>query len=315
MLTQKKIFSLVLLILVVVQVEAQQLPQYSNYMINNYAMNPAVGGSNSYFEGISTNRYQWVGLTDAPRTYILTAQGPTRSLNMGLGGQVYTDIVGPTRRTGFSLSYAYHMKMTDKVKLSLGLSAGMVQFMVDGSKVALRDPADLVIVNGIQSVISPDFGAGMYLYPTNKKWYLGASVPQILQSNINFVEVSTAKLSKMTRHYYITGGYKFNMNADLVLEPSACFKYANPAPLQFDLGVRAIYRDKMWIGSAYRYLDAVAMMVGYKLQENMTFVYSYDFTTSNVKKYSSGTHELMIGIKFHKVQPKPITVTPIVTPQ
>lgn len=313
MLAQKKIFSLVLLILVVVQVEAQQLPQYSNYMINNYAMNPAVAGSNPYFEGVSTNRYQWVGLTDAPRTYILTAHGPSKSLNMGLGGQVYTDIVGPTRRTGFSLSYAYHMKMTEKVKLSLGLSAGMVQFMVDGSKVALRDPGDLVITNGIQSVISPDFGAGIYAYSTDKKWYIGASVPQILQSNINFVEVSTATLSKMTRHYYITGGYKFNLNTDFVLEPSACIKYASPAPLQFDLGLRAIYHDKMWIGSAFRYLDAVAMMVGYKLQENMTFVYSYDFTTSNVRKYSSGTHELMIAIRFHKVAPKPVTVVPVVT--
>lgn len=316
LLAQKKIFSLVLLLLVVVRVQAQQLPQYSNYMINNYAMNPAVGGSNPYFEGISTNRYQWVGLTDAPRTYILTAQGPTRSLNVGLGGQVYTDIVGPTRRTGFSLSYAYHLKMSTKVKLSLGLSAGMVQFMVDGSKVALRDPADMVIVNGIQSVISPDFGAGLYMYSTDKKWYIGASVPQILQSNINFVEVSTATLSKMTRHYYITGGYKFNMNTDFVLEPSTCIKYATPAPVQFDLGLRVIYRDKMWIGSAFRYLDAVSAMVGYKLQENITFVYSYDFTTSNVRKYSTGTHELMIGIKFHKVEPKPITVSPpVVTPQ
>lgn len=315
MLTRKKIFSLVLLILVVVQVQAQQLPQYSNYMLNNYAMNPAVGGSNSYFEGISTNRYQWVGLTDAPRTYILTAHGPTKSLNTGLGGQVYTDIVGPTRRTGFSLSYAYHMKMSAKVKLSLGLSAGMVQFMVDGSKVALRDPGDLVIVNGIQSVISPDFGAGIYLYPIDKKWYFGASVPQILQSNINFVEVTTAKLSKMTRHYYITGGYKFNMNTDLVFEPSACIKYSSPTPVQFDLGARIIYRDKMWIGSAFRYLDAVSAMVGYKLQENIFFAYSYDFTTTNIKKYSTGTHELMIGIKFHKVQPKPVTVAPVVTPQ
>jgi type IX secretion system PorP/SprF family membrane protein len=278
MLSRKSILSIVLLIVVAVQVNAQQLPQYSNYMINNFAMNPAVAGSNSYFEGISTNRYQWVGLTDAPRTYILTAQGPTKSLNMGLGGQLYTDIVGPTRRIGMSFSYAYHMKVADKVKVSLGLSAGVVQFAVDGSKIALRDPADLVITNGLQSVISPDFGAGIYAYSTDKKWYVGASVPQILQSRINFVDVSTTSLSKMTRHYYVTGGYKFKLNADFVLEPSACIKYAKPAPVQFDLGVRAIYHDKIWIGSVFRYLDAVSAMVGYKLQENYVclFIRFYD---------------------------------------
>ena len=309
MLLRKSILSIVLLIFVAVQVSAQQLPQYSNYMINSYAMNPAVAGSNPYFEGISTNRYQWVGVTDAPRTYILTAQGPTKSLNVGLGGSIYTDIVGPTRRTGFTLSYAYHIRVAEKVKLSMGLSAGLVQFMVDGSKIALRDPADLVITNGLQSVISPDFGAGAYLYSTDKKWYVGASVPQILQSKINFTDITTSKLSRMTRHYYVIAGYKIKVNENFVLEPSACLKYAKPVPLQFDLGLRLIYNNKIWIGSAFRYLDAVSAMVGYNLSQNMTFVYAYDFTTSNIRKYSSGTHELMIGIKFHKVEPKPIPVT------
>ena len=132
-----------------------------------------------------------------------------------------------------------------------------------------------------------------------------------MQSNINFVEVSAATLSKMTRHYYITGGYKYKLNTDFVIEPSACIKYAKPAPLQFDLGVRAIYHDKIWLGGVYRYLDAVSALVGYKLQENITFVYSYDFTTSNIRRYSSGTHELMIAIKFHKVEVKaPDMVTP-----
>jgi type IX secretion system PorP/SprF family membrane protein len=304
MLTRKFILSLVLVVIVAFNINAQQLPQYSNYMINNYAMNPAVAGSNPYFEGISTNRYQWVGLTDAPRTYILTAQGPTKSLNVGLGGSLYTDIVGPTRRIGASFSYAYHLKLNDKVKLSMGLSAGVVQFMVDGSKIALRDPGDMVLSNGLQSVIAPDFGAGLYAYSVDKKWYVGASVPQVLQSKINFVEISTATLSKMTRHYYITAGYKYKLNKDFVLEPSTCIKYAQPASLQFDLGLRAIYHDKIWLGAVYRYMDAAAAIVGYKLQENLSLAYSYDFTTSNIRRYSSGTHEIMIAIRFHKVQPK-----------
>ncbi len=281
---------------------AQQLPHYSNYMLNNYAMNPAVGGTNPYFEGVSNNRYQWIGITDAPRTYILTVNGPTKSLNVGLGGLLFTDIVGPTRRTGFYLSYAYHLKLTEKIKLSMGLSAGALQFMVDASKINLRDPSDNVISNGIQSKITPDFGAGLYAYSIDKKWYAGISVPQILQNRIRFDEVYSSALSKLATHFYATGGYTYHLNEKIKLEPSIMLKYVKPAPLQFDIGLRAVYRDKFWIGGAFRYLDAISAMVGYTLQQNLTFAYSYDFTTSNIRKYSTGTHEFVVGIKFHKIE-------------
>lgn len=281
---------------------AQQLPHYSNYMLNNFVMNPAVAGSNPYFEGLSNNRYQWIGITDAPRTYILSVNGPTKSLNVGLGGILFTDIVGPTRRTGFYLSYAYHIKVAEKVKVSFGLSGGVLQFMVDASKITLRNPIDQVISTGLQSVIAPDFGVGVYAYSTDKKWYAGASMPQILQNRINFYETASSSLSKLATHFYVTGGYKYQLNENFTLEPSALIKFVKPAPVQFDLGVRAVYREKMWLGAAYRNLDAISVMVGYTMQENLTFAYAYDFTTSNIRKYSTGTHEFMIGIKFHKVE-------------
>ena len=279
---------------------SQQLPQYSNYMINDYVLNPAIGGSNSYFEGKSNNRYQWIGITDAPRTYVLSVDGPTKSLNMGLGGILFTDIVGPTRRTGFYLSYAYHLKVSPKVRVSFGLSAGILQFMVDASKIQLHDQGDMVISNGVQSVLMPDFGAGVYAYSTDKKWYAGASVPQIFQEQIKFFNAQTSSLSKLATHMYVTGGYKFTLNDEFKLEPSTCIKFVNPAPVQFDLGLRAIYKDMIWLGGSYRYTDAVSAMIGYTLMQNITFAYSYDFTTTDIRKYSSGTHEIMIGIKFNK---------------
>lgn len=293
---------------------AQQLPHYSNYMLNNYAMNPAVGGTNPYFEGVSNNRYQWIGITDAPRTYILTLNGPTKSLNVGLGGLLFTDIVGPTRRTGFYLSYAYHLKVTENIKLSMGISAGALQFMVDASKITLRDQSDQVISTGIQSLITPDFGAGLYAYSADKKWYAGASVPQILQNRIRFYEIQSTSLSKLATHFYITGGYRYNLNENIRLEPSVMVKFVKPAPVQFDLGLRAVYREKFWIGSAYRYLDAVSAMLGYTMQQNLTFAYSYDFTTTNIRKYSTGTHELVIGVKFHKVERREVPEAKIITP-
>lgn len=300
----RKIAAILILILSVVQLHAQQLPHYSNYMLNDYPMNPAVGGSRPYFEGMSNNRYQWIGITDAPRTYMLSVNGPMKNLKMGLGGLLFTDIVGPTRRTGFYLSYAYHLKVAEKVRLSMGLSAGLLQFMVDGSKITLHDPQDKVISSGVETAYIPDFGAGLYVYSTDHKWYVGASVPQITQNRIKFYDYTETGLSRLATHYYVTAGYKFSVSDDFKIEPSTCLKFVTPAPFQFDLGLRAIYKDKIWIGGAFRYLDAISAMVGFTMQENITLAYSYDFTTTEIKKYSTGTHELMIGIKFHKTPEK-----------
>ncbi|HEX8517474.1 MAG TPA: type IX secretion system membrane protein PorP/SprF [Bacteroidia bacterium] len=296
----KKLIPIFILIAITAGLRAQQLPHYSNYMLNDYPMNPAVGGSNPYFEGLSNNRYQWIGITDAPRTYMLSVNGPTKNLKMGVGGLLFTDIVGPTRRTGFYLSYAYHLKVAEKVKVSLGLSAGLLQFMVDGSKITLHDPHDNVISGGVQQTLIPDFGAGIYAYSTDKKWYVGASAPQLMQNKVKFYDYSFTGLSRLATHYYITAGYKFNLSSNFKIEPSTCVKFVQPAPVQFDLGLRAIYKDKIWIGGAYRHLDAVSAMVGFIMQENLTLAYSYDFTMTNIGKYSTGTHELMIGIKFHR---------------
>jgi type IX secretion system PorP/SprF family membrane protein len=278
---------------------AQQLPHYSQYMLNDYVMNPAIAGKNPYFEGKSDNRYQWIGITDAPRTYVLSVNGPHKNGKVGMGGYLFTDIVGPTRRTGISMSYAYHMKLNDNgTKLSLGLSAGLLQFAVDGSKITLRDQADLVISNGYQSVIVPDLGFGAYFY--SDKYYIGASVPQIYRAKLRFFDYTTSDLSRLETHFYFSGGYRFDIGDDFAIEPSTLVKIVKPVPVQFDLGTRFIYKKKMWIGGAYRNLDAVSAMVGYLYDEYLTFGYSYDFTTTNIKNYSTGTHEVLIGVRFKK---------------
>src|SRR5688500_2133531 len=111
---------------------AQQLPQYSQYMLNEMAINPAVAGRDDFAEVRSNSRQQWIGITDAPRTYMLTLQRPVTGRNMGLGMNLFTDIVGPTRRTGLSFSYAYHLKLNKELNLSFGLSAGILQCGIDG---------------------------------------------------------------------------------------------------------------------------------------------------------------------------------------
>jgi type IX secretion system PorP/SprF family membrane protein len=302
MLLKKRITKIIFILLVAfaVKLKAQQLPQYTNYMLNNYVLNPAVGGIDPYFIGVSTNRYQWAGITDAPRTYIMSVNGPTKSLKVGIGGTVYTDIVGPTRRVGFTLSYSYHFEVTKKIKLALGLSGGLTQFKVDGSQIQLKDPSDIVITNGVQQLTSPDFGFGFHLYSAKKTWYIGGSIPQMLQSQIRFDQISTSSSSTLARHYFLTGGYKFYITDQFKVEPSFLLQYVPPVPAQINLGLRFIYRNKFWIGGLYRSQDAASILLGYSTNKDIVFMYSYDFTTSAIGKYSSGTNEILIGIIFNR---------------
>ena len=294
----KKILIIKLFLLIGLAADAQQLALYSQFMVNDYVMNPAIGGRHDYFEAMSANRYQWIGITDAPRTYILSVNGPGKKKHIGLGGYLFTDIVGPTRRIGCDFSYAYHAKLNDKIKLSLGLSAGLLQFAVDGSKITLHDPVDLVISNGYQSVLIPDLGAGFYLYGEN--WYFGSAVPQIYPAKLKFFDYSSDPKGKLATHSYTMGGYTFHLGEDFNLQPSFLVKYVYPAPVQLDLGLRCIYKEKIWTGASFRTMDAFAIMAGYVYQENLSFSYSYDFTTTNLKNYSSGTHELILSIRFGK---------------
>lgn len=279
---------------------AQQLPQYTQYMLNDFVLNPAIAGRSDYWEAKSNNRYQWVGIPDAPRTYILSMQGPLKNLHMGLGGTVYTDIVGPTRQTGISLSYAYHIKLGAKCKLSFGVSGGMVQYAVDGSQITTHDAGDPLMTQNYQSVIVPSIGGGVYFY--SKKLSISLGFPQIYQSNLKFFADQISNHSTLATHFYGLVSYKFNLGSDFVLEPAVLVKYVSPAPVQIDGGLKLTYNKTIWIGANYRSdystPDAVSALLGYMFKNWLMFAYSYDYSITPIRKYNSGTHEVMLGIRF-----------------
>ncbi|MCB9335727.1 MAG: type IX secretion system membrane protein PorP/SprF [Flavobacteriales bacterium] len=281
---------------------AQQLPHFSQYYLNDYLINPAIAGTRPYFEGKSAHRYQWEGITDAPRTYTLSAHGPTKNQKMGLGGYLFTDHVGPTRRTGFNLSYAYHLKINESLNLSLGLSAGVLQFMIDGSKITLRESDDDIITNGVQSVLLPDAGFGFYLY--HEKYYFGFSAPQLLNSRVTFFKDGRNPEGTLPSHFFVNGGYRFVLDEDFTIEPSVFVKYVKPAPVQVEGTLRVIYQDKLWLAGTYRDKDAITASLGYLINNSFTIAYAYDFTTTNLKNYSNGTHELMVGVRFYNLNKK-----------
>lgn len=295
----KKIIIYIFSVLFLGQLKAQQLPQYTQYMLNEFAINPAVAGKEEFADVRSNNRYQWIGITDAPRTYILTAHGPLKVKNMGLGMHLFTDIVGPTRRVGLNFSYAYHIKLNKETKMSLGISAGILQWGIDGHKLILHDAGDDNLLVNYQTVYVPDFGAGILVH--NKKFYIGIAVPQVYQSRINLYPGSDNS-STLVTHFNINAAYKFDLGDDFKIEPSFLVKYATPAPFKLDAGLRVIYKEQIWLGGAYRHNDAYTALLGFMFKNYWMLGYSYDFSTTNIRKYSSGTHEIMLGLRFSRQQ-------------
>lgn len=277
-------------------IKAQQLPTFSQFLFNDYAYNPAIAGSKPYFDVKSGHRYQWVGLSDAPRTYSLTVNGPTKNLKMGVGAFLYTDHVGPTRRTGLQGSYSYQLSLSESIRLSLGASFGISEWKLDGHKITTYSPNDPVIIDGVMQTLVPDAKFAFYLYHDN--WNFGVAAPNILQSKLKFDEGTNTGLSKLENHYYMHGGYRFNASEDIQIEPTVLVKYVQAAPIQADLMAKVTYKNQIWLGGAYRTADAASAMIGYLFRENLVIGYSFDFTTSNLKNYSSGTHELLIGVRF-----------------
>lgn len=275
---------------------AQQLPQFTQYQLNDYVINPAVAGSRSYFEAKSNNRYQWEGITDAPRTFTLGINGPLKNQNMGIGGYLFVDVTGPSKRTGFSLSYSYHVNLSDNIRLSFAANGGVTQYSLDGSEIKLEDETDDAFINSLQNEIKPDAGFSFYLY--GKNFYFGGSAPQLLQSDLNYEDV-VGTSGRIVNHYFLMAGYTYEINSKFKLDPSAIVRFVNPLPLQYEATLRATYLNQFSVGMSYRQNDALAMLLGFTLNNTLTFGYSYDFIQSNLLNYSTGSHEFMVGIRFN----------------
>ena len=291
----KKLF-LIPIILFACAVYGQQLPQYTQYMFNQYAYNPAYAGVNKYWQGRSLNRYQWIGINDAPRTFTLSAHGPLKNEKIGLGGYAYTDIVGPTRRIGFQASFTYHLQLSETINLSFGVSGGFNQWLLDADKITTYHPDDFYFSNGLLRSFDPDGKFGLWLY--HPDWFFGASVGQMFHNKLSFLETQTGSESYMEDHFYFTGGYKFRIGDDWAIEPTTLLKMGLPAPLKLDLNVRGIYKEIVWLGFGWRSNDAITSFIGFEYKDMLSIGYGFDLSITQLRNFNTGTHELMLGVKF-----------------
>ena len=306
----KKISILIIAICFGGMLNAQQLPQVTQYMINNYAVNPAVSAMHDYYQVKMTVRNQWIGITDAPRTTMLSVYGK-KSKNVGLGGLVFNDKAGPTSRIGGSASYTYSFAITKAVKMSFALSGGFTQFKLTKSGMNYEDKSDPLMKGGDVARTTPDATFGFNIFAD--KWYFGAAIPQLLAMNLSLIDDDVTSQDdnysegSLARHFYVLGAYKHDFNPFWSTEPSLLLKTVGAAPLQADFGIKTTYDDKFWLGMGYRNNGEMSALLGYSIHERYSIGYSYDILSSDMSAYSGGSHEFMIGIRFLAANESEIT--------
>ena len=273
--------------------KAQQLTFNSQYMLNQYLINPAAAGADNELSIASSFRQQWAGFKDAPRTQMLSGNALIND-NMGVGAIIYNDVTGPLRNMGFQGSYAYHFNVSENTKLSLGLSLTATQHVLDGSNFVLNNEVDNTLNGAKLKSFNPDATFGMHYYGDN--FYVGLAIPQLIENKYKFGD-NINKFNKEVRHYFLSGGYTFEINDDIKIQPSTLMKFVPNTPFQFDINARMFYKENLWAGVSYRNRESVVALLGMK-RDQFVIGYSYDYTLSTIKNYSAGTHELYIEFQI-----------------
>lgn len=298
----KKLLLLALLIVSVSGISyGQQDPQFSQNMFNKLYTNPAYAGSSEGICGTILYRNQWTGFDGAPQTGLFSLDAPVNFLHGGLGLTILAaDELGFENTFAVKLAYAFRFNI-GQGNLALGVDAGFLQKSIDGDFQA-NDPDDPIIpTSSVSGSVLPDLGGGIYY--NSDKLYLGASMSHILESEIDYGDFTT----QMARHYYFMGGYRIEFTPALSLTPS--FHIKNVADqTQVDINANLQFNNRFWIGGSYRLEDAIVLMAGLNITPNLRLGYSYDLTTSDLKDYSNGTHEIMLGYCY-KIKKK---ITPII---
>ena len=276
----------------IINCNAQQLPQLSLHTFDYTVFNPAANGTKPNSEVMLHHRSQWAGFSNAPRTQVLMYNGKTNE-TMGIGGNIMNDITGPTRRLSASFAYNYKIKF-ETFKLSIGLAAGIMQYGIDGNKITLHENTDQAIAEhtSIKS-IRPNVDFGTFLY--TDKFSAGISIMQLLANKIKFKDDYINPEVKLANHFYITSCYKIDLNEKIKIQPSFMVGGAFGTPLILDLGLKAEFQEKITAGLSYRTNDAVVILAGVKIKNLFTIAYAYDFVISKLRKYNSGSHDIILA--------------------
>ncbi|TXK33797.1 type IX secretion system membrane protein PorP/SprF [Pontibacter qinzhouensis] len=308
---------------------SQQRAQFSQYMQNNYLINPAVAGIESYADARFGYRTQWTGVEGAPQTFYASihtalnkndrnalplkilnrnAGGPKTNANRnnrfhvsphhGVGAIAQMDKAGLLRTASLNLSYAYHLPLTNRINLSSGIYSGLLQMNINRDAAVMQTPDDPFLYAEGVNILKLDLGVGLWLYSPD--FFVGVSGAQLVKSGNDVYASGDGPRATMQPHYFATGGYRVNVLDNLSFTPSVLLKLApSTGQTAVDLNIKTIYLQRFWAGLSYRQKDAAAVMAGIHISHLLDVSYSYDFATSDMSKVNANSQEVVLGIKLN----------------
>jgi len=307
--------------------KAQQRPQYTQYIFNNYLLNPALSGMENYTDLKIGHRQQWQGIKGAPTTTFVSAnmilgdkyvwknalslpengdppmgrnytQNYTASpAHHGIGMIAMNDKAGPLSNLDVTLTYAYHLKLQHALNLSVGTGLGIRRTSIDLNALVLENPNDPALSSAGKAQLKPDLSLGIWLY--GARFFTGASVQQVLQQEISFSP--GYKQGREVGHYFITAGYKLFIDEEISATPSVMLKKVGNIPLSYDANIKVAFRDRFWLGGSYRKSDSFAALAGINFSNVFNITYAYDYATSRLRSYTTGSHELVLGFQLNNM--------------
>ncbi|GAA3618949.1 PorP/SprF family type IX secretion system membrane protein [Flavivirga jejuensis] len=270
---------------------AQQDPQFTDYMFNTLTVNSAYAGSRGHLSVTGLHRTQWVGLDGAPETQSFSIESPVGK-NVGLGFSIVNDRLGPSDEFYLDGNFSYTINLNNESRLSFGVKGGGRMLNIDWSRGSYRE--DEGIFENINNKFLPTIGAGIYLH--GKTSYIGLSVPNFLTSE-HYDSVQNAVASERL-HFFLIAGKVFDLSPTIKFKPAFLGKFVTGAPIIVDLSANLMFHDTLRLGVAYRWDDSVSGLIGLQVSPKLMIGYAYDFTTTELQNFNSGTHEIMLRFEL-----------------
>ncbi len=315
-------------------IHAQQRMRYSQYLLNTFLTNPAVTGVEPYWDLRAGVSQQWVGIPGAPRSLYLTghkglytrtateqerflnslpAHGrgrvePTSSVlrtegpsptgmgpnfHMGVGAQVFSEQAGPISYSGLTGSFAAHLKLVRNLRMGLGASMEMLNYRLNPATIEMLNANDITLTQNRVSLLLPTLNAGVAFY--SPRFFVAASTRQLMRTRIT-VNPANPTISGLETHYFFQAGLKLKLSEQVALRPSMALRMISPAPPSLDLSLQGAYKDQFFLGFSYRHLDALVFLAGFRFNQNFRLDYAYDYTTSSLSVFTSGSHSLVLSV-------------------
>lgn len=276
--------------------QAQRQLHLTQYNMHQPFLNPASISSYNDISGALLYKHQWVGFDGAPTFQGLDFNMPIGETPSSVGLTAFNDEIGINQRTNIGLNYAYQFQVTDESYLSFGLTGSLLMMQSDHTKLDLQDEQDPNFAEDSPNLFTADFRFGTYYFQEN--FYLGFATPNLLKNRMeadNGGDYSTGtEFDPAAIHYYLHGGYQFELSEDWKLQPSAMLKFISGSPLQADINAQVLYQDTYGLGVGYRSSEIVNAFFNVRFARNFRLGYAYDFNFSEISTSSSGSHEVML---------------------